>query len=142
VKGYLLDANVLLALAWPSHVHHARVQQWLASHRAAGWATCAGTQLAFVRLSSQPAFSPHYKTPEEAVRLLHLLTGTPHHSFWSEPAGGFDGPEVTTLFKKIVTHHHVTDGWLVGVAEAHDGKLATLDETLSRLFPALTFLVP
>jgi toxin-antitoxin system PIN domain toxin len=141
VKGHLLDANVLLALAWPSHVHHARVQAWLGKHQTDGWATCAVTQLAFVRLSSQPAFSPHHKTPEEAVALLRLLTRMRHHSFWGELDQGFDAPDTDSVFSRIVTHHHVTDGWLVALATAQGGKLATLDEPLNRLFPKATALV-
>jgi toxin-antitoxin system PIN domain toxin len=141
VSGHLLDVNVLLALAWPSHVHHARVQQWLAEHQSQGWATCAVTQLAFVRLSSQPAFSPHYKTPEQAVTLLRQLTQIEHHSFWGELAEGFEAPGMEAVFSRIVTHHHVTDGWLVALAMAHDGRLATLDEPLGRLFPKATVLI-
>lgn len=51
----LLDVNVLLALAWPTHVHHAAAQTWFAQHCHDGWATCQFTELAFARLSMQPA---------------------------------------------------------------------------------------
>lgn len=141
MKGFLLDVNALLALAWPSHVHHARVQQWLAKHQAKGWATCAVTQLGFVRLSSQPAFSPHHRTPGEALLLLRQFTAMKQHKFWSEPAAGFDAAVMGGVFHRIVTHHHVTDGWLVAVALAHQGRLATLDEPLCRLFPKATELI-
>ena len=51
----LLDVNVLLALAWPTHIHHAAAHRWFAENCAAGWATCPLTQLGFVRLGMQPA---------------------------------------------------------------------------------------
>jgi len=50
----LLDINVLLAIAWPQHVHHARVKRWLLAQTARGKlsiATCPLTQLGFLRIS-------------------------------------------------------------------------------------------
>jgi hypothetical protein len=35
----LLDVNVLVALAWDSHVHHARTRAWFAANSSDGWAT-------------------------------------------------------------------------------------------------------
>jgi len=55
VSVSLLDVNVLLALAWPTHVHHAAAHRWFAENHAMGWATCPLTQLGFVRLGIQPA---------------------------------------------------------------------------------------
>ena len=36
----LPDVNVLVALAWPVHVHHDLVHEWLAGHGDQQWATC------------------------------------------------------------------------------------------------------
>ncbi|MDB6039699.1 MAG: hypothetical protein JWM99_3540 [Verrucomicrobiales bacterium] len=41
LKTALLDTNVLLALAWPNHQHHAVAHRWFAKHTEQGWATCA-----------------------------------------------------------------------------------------------------
>src|ERR1700719_2913940 len=49
---YLLDTNVLLALAWPSHEFHEAAHSWW-THSRKRWATCALTELAFIRLSSK-----------------------------------------------------------------------------------------
>lgn len=43
MKAALLDINVLLALAWPSHQHHAAAHGWFARESRHGWATCAFT---------------------------------------------------------------------------------------------------
>ena len=51
----LLDINVLLALAWPTHVHHAAAHRWFSGSASLAWASCPLTQLGFVRLSMQPA---------------------------------------------------------------------------------------
>jgi uncharacterized protein len=36
----LLDLNLLIALAWPSHVHHPQAHAWFADRAPSGWATC------------------------------------------------------------------------------------------------------
>ncbi|MCC6764048.1 MAG: hypothetical protein IT293_05225 [Deltaproteobacteria bacterium] len=53
MKAALLDTNVLLALAWPNHQHHSAAHGWFAARAKKGWATCAFTQLGFIRLSSR-----------------------------------------------------------------------------------------
>jgi len=53
-RPLLLDVNALLALAWPNHQFHDAVVERLERQPASLWATCALTQLGFVRLSSNP----------------------------------------------------------------------------------------
>ena len=57
VKAALLDLNILTALLWPAHEHHNAAHRWFAGGADASWATCALTQLGFVRIVSNPAFS-------------------------------------------------------------------------------------
>ena len=37
MKPYLLDTNVLIALAWPNHVHYRESQAWFENKGAAGF---------------------------------------------------------------------------------------------------------
>ena len=39
MKRGLLDVNVLLALAWPTHQHHGAAHQWFRQESRHGWAT-------------------------------------------------------------------------------------------------------
>ncbi|HEY4052663.1 MAG TPA: hypothetical protein VGL74_02910, partial [Terriglobales bacterium] len=64
----LLDVNVLLAIAWPNHQFHAAAVAALASR--SHWATCALTQLGFIRISSNPAAIAAARSPREATGLL------------------------------------------------------------------------
>jgi predicted nucleic acid-binding protein len=51
---HLLDINLLLALAWPTHEHHSKAMNWLRSKQQAGFleiATCPLTELGFLRIS-------------------------------------------------------------------------------------------
>jgi predicted nucleic acid-binding protein len=51
---YLLDVNVLIALAWDDHEHHTSAQAWFGRLADEFFATCNVTQSGFVRLSLNP----------------------------------------------------------------------------------------
>jgi toxin-antitoxin system PIN domain toxin len=118
----LLDVNVLLALAWPNHQHHAAAHEWFRQASRRGWATCALTQLAFVRLSSNPAYTPAAVTPAEAASLLTRLTTHGKHRYWDVLAAPDEG-----MFVRAAGHQQVMDAYLVREAERHRGRLATFD---------------
>ena len=126
MKIALLDTNLLLALAWPNHQHHAVAHNWFARHARRGWATCAFTQLGFVRLSSNPAYTPDAVAPQDAAALLQQWTRHKAHRFWDSPAA--DAPAV---YARALGHQQVNDAWLVEVARRNKGKLVTLDTHLS-----------
>lgn len=125
MKPALLDTNVLLALAWPSHQHHVAAHGWFRAESRYGWATCALTQLGFVRLSSNPAYTSDAATPQEAAALLHELVAHKTHHFWPSPAA--DDP---ALYARALGHQQVNDAWLVKVARQQRGRLVTFDTRL------------
>jgi toxin-antitoxin system PIN domain toxin len=141
--GFLLDANVLIAMAWPTHRAHEKVQGWLARHAREGWATCPLTQAAFVRTLSNPAFSPNALTPGDALVLLEANLGHPAHHFWADEISfvqalePFDAP--------LTSHQQVTDAYLLGLAMHKKGKLVTMDRAVRTLLtdksPEGNFLV-
>jgi toxin-antitoxin system PIN domain toxin len=104
VKVALPDANVLLALAWPNHQHHERAHGWFLREHYHGWATCALTQAAFVRLSSHPAFTSVAVTPSDAAALLARQTSHETHRFWSELP-----PITIETVSRALGHQQVTD---------------------------------
>jgi toxin-antitoxin system PIN domain toxin len=118
----LLDTNVLLALAWPNHQHHATAHAWFGKHARAGWATCAFTQLSFIRLSSNPAYTPSSVTPAEAASLLQEMILHPAHQFWPSPPAGRPA-----MFAHALGHQQVNDAWLVEVVRRRSGRLVTFD---------------
>lgn len=121
---YLLDVNVLVALAWPSHVHHQLSQKWFAHKGSRGFRTCPLTQTAFIRISSNPVFTADAVLPGVALTLLARVTAFPSHEFW--PA---DLPLAAVIEKTgpILGHRQITDAYLLALARAHGGILATLD---------------
>jgi uncharacterized protein len=128
---FLLDVNVLIALSWPTHVAHEKVQQWFGKHGRAAWATCPFTQMAFVRILSNPAFSPDALTTADAFQLLGSNLKHPGHRFWPDDIGLL---EATRSFQgQIAGHQQVADAYLLGLAQHHKEKLATLDVGMTAL---------
>ena len=120
---YLLDVNVLLALSWPGHQFHETVHKWFAKNASKGWATCPMVEAGFVRILSNPAFSPQAVSPKEAADALKFNTKHAAHRFWPD-----DIPLVSALehFQGRVAGQ-VTDAYVLALAIHHRGKLATLD---------------
>jgi len=131
MTSFLLDVNVLVALAWPSHEFHVAVQRWFARHAAKGWATCPMVQAGFVRVVSNPAFSPQAVSPKEAIEALALSLRHPAHQFWPDDLALADG--LGSVADRIVGHRQVTDAYLLALARHHGGKLTTLDRRLANL---------
>lgn len=128
---FLLDVNVLIAMSWPAHVAHEKVQQWFGKHGRGSWATCPFTQTAFVRILSNPAFSANALTTADAFQLLGSNLKHPGHKFWADDIGLL---EATRSFQsQIAGHQQVADAYLLGLALHHKGKLATLDTALPAL---------
>ena len=125
MRRALLDTNVLLALAWPNHQHHAAAHRWFGREAAEGWATCAITGLAFVRLSSNPAYSPASVSPSQAATLLQAFTKHEQHRFWAELP-----PPVPDVFTSAAGHQQVMDAYLVRLAKHHRGRIVTFDTPL------------
>lgn len=131
--GFLLDVNVLIALVWPTHRAHERVQEWLARHAHEGWATCPLTQTAFVRILSNPAFSPNALTPSDALALLQANLGHPAHRFWPDEVSFVQALE--PFAPRLAGHQQVTDAYLLGLARHKRGKLVTMDRAVRALAP-------
>ncbi|MCH7875398.1 MAG: PIN domain-containing protein [Gemmatimonadetes bacterium] len=130
----LLDVNVLIALAWPNHVHHAAAVAWFTAHRDGGWATCPVTESGFVRVSSNTHVIPEAKRPAEAIAVLRALTALNGHRFWSDDVSFCQSSFIAPA--RIVSHGQVTDAHLVALALHRQGRLATFDRRMGDVVPA------
>ncbi len=135
---YLLDVNVLVALAWPAHVHHRAAHVWWAGKSRARWATCAVTQLGFVRVSSNPAFSPDALSPTQALEALEASTSHASHEFLAElPEAAGLSPALRAALKG---HQQVTDAYLLALSARHKARLVTFDAGIASLAKAAGLL--
>jgi len=127
----LLDVNVLLALAWPNHQFHAAALRELQVRRDR-WATCALTQLGFIRLSSNPAAIPTAKSPAEAAALLEAMVADPLHVYLeSLPSPVAKG--CREAFAQVLGSRQVTDAYLLMLARRNRAIFVTFDTRLEGL---------
>jgi uncharacterized protein len=128
---HLLDTNVLIALAWPQHVHHGEAHSWFSKVGREAWATCPITQLGFVRISSNPKIIREAVSPREALALLEQMIALSAHQFWPDAIAPAQAPPLSSL--ALVGHRQVTDAYLLALAQHRKGKLATLDGGVAEL---------
>lgn len=134
MKTYLLDTNLLLALAWPNHVHHAPAHAWMLKVIDRRWATCPLTEAGFLRLSCNPKVVGVTVYPSQALEILERNTRLAQHEFWPD---GLSVVEALVPFSgRVVGHQQVTDAYLLGLAiRQKEGVLATFDQRMTALLP-------
>jgi toxin-antitoxin system PIN domain toxin len=133
MTAYLLDVNLLIALAWPEHRQHSQGRAWFARSSAKGWATCPLVQAGFVRIVSNPAFSSRSVSVQQAIESLTVSLRDQAHQFWPD---SISLPDAVHLLKgRVKGHQQVTDAYLVALAIHHRGKLATLDRKIVEFAP-------
>lgn len=132
----LLDVNVLVALAWDSHVHHVAARRWFSDEAGGGWATCPVTESGFVRVSANPKVLPHPISVADARRVLTGLRRFGQHHFLAD-----DVSQTDSDLPEIHGHRQVTDTHLVTLARRHDTALVTFDAPLARLAPGEVVLL-
>jgi predicted nucleic acid-binding protein len=125
---YLLDVNALMGLGFQGHAFHFPVESWIRSLGRAELATCAITELGFVRILSQ---IPDYEITVESARdMLAMLKTTSRISFTFI----VDDLGVERLPSWVKQAKQTTDGHLAALAKAHGAILATLDKKIPGAF--------
>ena len=126
---FLLGVNVLIALIDPAHVAHEDAHRWFQSTGHSSWATCPITENGVIRILSHPKYPNSPGSPAVVAQIvgkLHTLSG---HQFWPDDISLVGSSDIYAA--KILTPAQVTDSYLLGLAKARDGKLATFDRKLS-----------
>jgi uncharacterized protein len=124
---YLLDINALLALVFVEHEFHVRVGDWIGKllvDADSKLATCAITELGFVRIASTvPAFGLTYGQARACLARLKSHSKT-RFVFLSDNLG------VDRLPPWVKTGKQIADGHLAELARIHGSKLATCDRKI------------
>ena len=123
-REYLLDGNVLVALADSAHVHRDVAVKWFVQVDAP-FATCPITQGTLLRMLLQ---FQAVDDVAEAVSFLDKFTAHPKHRFWPDSL-----PYAAISWKGVLGHRQVTDAYLSALARHHGGRLATFDKGLAAL---------
>ena len=125
---FLLDVNVLIALIDPNHVHHDQAHEWFQREGHQAWSTCPLTENGLLRIVSSPAYPNSPGSPSIVARLLVGLKALPGHQFWADDISLTDTMRADA--RRLLTSAQVTDSYLLALAAAHGGHLATFDRRL------------
>lgn len=126
---YLLDANVLIALAVREHEHHPRVVRWVADVRSV--AICPIVEGALARFLVRLG-----ESSRAVAATLRAFYDDARCEFWPDSVSY----GVADL-SRVVGHRQVTDAYLVALAVAQGGRLATLDRSLASEYPNVAELI-
>ena len=125
----LLDVNVLVALLDEAHIHHAVAQNLVAQPKLK-IATCALTENGVLRVLNLPGYSSYGPAGFEAVRAqLDQLCKDTDHEFWPCDVTLQDNSNIN--WSRVMGHNQITDVYLLALAVAHGGALATLDHRVA-----------
>ncbi len=125
---YLLDVNVLVALAEPTHMHHRGVMRWF-NTPGLDWGLCAFTEAGFLRVSTNPKSGAH--TVEESAVVLASLATHPGYRFWPISTGW--SALAAPFQERVFGHQQIPDAYLLGLAVRENGVLVTLDKAIKYL---------
>jgi toxin-antitoxin system PIN domain toxin len=128
VSRFLPDVNVLIALIDPAHVQHDRAHSWFASKGHKAWATCPLTENGVLRIVGHPRYPRSPGSPAVVAALLSSFLRLPGHAFWPDDISLLDDEHVDA--GRLLDSSHVTDSYLLALARAHKGQLATFDQRM------------
>jgi toxin-antitoxin system PIN domain toxin len=126
---FLLDVNVLIALIDPIHVAHDAAHAWFAAIGATSWSTCPLTEHGVLRIVGHPKYPNSVGSPAAVAPIVARLRALPGHVFWRDDFSLIEADIVDVA--RIVTPAQVTDTYLLALAVANKGQLATFDRRLS-----------
>lgn len=130
---FLLDVNVLISLADPLHVHHAAATAWFQNAGKTDWATCPITENGFLRIITHPRYGNPAPSMVVALAQLILMREQGSHRLWSNDVSLTE----TDLFHADrMTSGETTDIYLLGLAKAKGGHLATFDRRIKTMLVA------
>jgi len=125
---YLLDVNVLIALLDPVHVQHDTAHAWFAAQGQHAWATCPLTENGVLRIVGHARYPNTPGSPAAVAPLVAQLRQSPGHVFWPDDLSLLDRERVDA--DRLLSAAQVTDSYLLALACAHGGQLASFDRRL------------
>lgn len=128
MKRHLLDVNVLIALVDPAHIQHEEVHAWFGRTGHQSFATCPITENGLLRIIGHPKYPNSPGPPSAVASALLAIRALPGHAFWADNISLVDGHVAHAAL--LSSHTRVTDSYLLALARANDGRLATLDQKL------------
>jgi len=112
----------------PAHVHHDDAHSWFASKAKRAWASCPLTENAVLRILGDPRYQNFSGRPAAVAELLEEFFALPGHIFWPDDISILDREKIDG--SRLLGSRQITDSYLLALARAHSGQLATLDRRI------------
>jgi uncharacterized protein len=125
---FLLDVNVLIALIDPVHIHHDAAHAWFETKGKKAWATCPMTENAVLRIVGDSRYPNSPGAPAVVAEILEEALALRGHVFWPDDVSFLGNAQIDTA--RLLSARQVTDSYLLALAIAHEGFLATFDRHL------------
>lgn len=126
---YLLDVNVLIALVDPAHIQHDQAHDWFARVGHKAFATCPLTENGLIRIIGHPKYPNSPGPPSAVLQSLVAIRALAGHTFWPDDLSIADAESFAS--ELLSSHSRVTDSYLLALAHANGGRLATMDQRLA-----------
>lgn len=126
---FLLDVNVLIALIDPAHVSHDAAHHWFEAVGKTSWATCPITENGVIRIVGHTSYPNAPGSTADVAAIVGTMRNLPGHVFWPDSLSLIDSAHVDV--SQVLTSAQVTDSYLLALAGANGGKLATFDRRVS-----------
>jgi toxin-antitoxin system PIN domain toxin len=127
---FLLDVNVLVALAFPHHSSHKRAHSWFQQEADRQWASCALTQAGFLRVASR-VLGGSRDDIRKALAGLERDSQSPSHEYWPVDVDLRDLSD--SHRSRLIGPNQIADMQLLLLAHRHRGQLATFDAGIREL---------
>lgn len=130
MKTFLADGNLLIALTVVDHVHHQAALDWF-EQSGPELATCPITQGTLLRFLIRQGTGTN-----TALEVLDQLTAQPWHHFWPDSLA-----YTSEHLVGVIGHRQVTNAYLVALARANHGLVASFDKGLASIHPKAVHLL-
>ena len=125
----LLDVNLWIALLDEAHVHNRKARA-LMKRPGLRIATCPLIENGVLRVLNLPGYSPFGAPGFDRVRVkLDDICSKHDHAFWADDVSLRE--EGLVDWSRVLGHNQITDVYLLALAVAHQGCLATLDHRVA-----------
>ena len=125
---FLLDVNVLIARLDPAHVQHDAAHECFGAHGHKACATCPLTENGVLRIVGHARYPNSPGTPSAVMSLMATLRSLPGHVFWPDDISLMEAQRIDAT--RLLNTAQVTDSYLLALACAHEGQLASFDRRL------------
>lgn len=128
-RRLLLDVNVWIALLDDAHVHNQATLALFQKPRLK-IATCPLVENGVLRILNLPGYSQRGPAGFEIVRAkMALACADVDHAFWGDDISL--RTEGLVNWDRVFSHGQITDLYLLALAVAHNGALATFDHRIA-----------